>query len=192
MNVADPTKSTGELRTVDVNSQLFLSSKQAPGEQLQLTHQGAGGMYIGGGIFACPEQNRYDEDDSETESDTERAEQIGGGSPWSARYEDQQTSAAMAERRQKGKERVAECSCLEGRLSKSIVVDNPMANTPSQKKETSAEDPFVLSDDDDPVPDLEHDKFKLTNQFPHEELLQALDEENVTGDSLARTQEEQD
>jgi hypothetical protein len=98
----------------------------------------------------------------------------------------------MAERRQKGKERVAECSCLEGRLSKSIVVDNPMANTPSQKKETSAEDPFVLSDDDDPVPDLEHDKFKLTNQFPHEELLQALDEENVTGDSLARTQEEQD
>jgi hypothetical protein len=102
----------------------------------------------------------------------------------------------MAERRRKENERVMECSRLEGRLSKSIFVDNPTANAPTkgaaQKKETSAEDPFVLSDDDDPVPDPEHDKFNLANQLPCEELLQALDEENVTGDSSARTQEEQD
>jgi hypothetical protein len=50
----------------------------------------------------------------------------------------------------------------------------------------------VLSDDDDPVPDPEHDKFNLTNQLSREELLEALEEQNVTGDSSAQTQEEQD
>ena len=34
MNEADPTASSGELRTVDVCSQFFLSSKRAQGEQL--------------------------------------------------------------------------------------------------------------------------------------------------------------
>jgi hypothetical protein len=147
-------------------------------------------MYVGGDIFARPKQKHFDEDDeddSETDSDIERAEQIGGGSPWSARYEDQQTSAVMAEKRRKGKETVTECSHPKGRLSKSIVMDNPMENAPTervlQKKETSTKDPFVLSNDDDPVPDPEHDKFNLANQFPHEELLQALDEQTIPRDS---------
>jgi hypothetical protein len=55
-----------------------------------------------------------------------------------------------------------------------------------------AEDPFVLSDDDDPVPNPEHDKFNLANQFPRKELLEVLEEQKVTGDSSAQTQEEQD
>jgi hypothetical protein len=100
----------------------------------------------------------------------------------------------MAERIPKGKERVAECSRPEGRLSKSITVENPTANAPKvgapQRKETSAEDPFVLSNDDDLVPDPEHDKFNLANQLPREEFLQALEDQNVTGDSSARIQEE--
>jgi hypothetical protein len=57
MNKANPTASSGKLRTVDVSSQLFLSSKRACGEQLQLTHQGIGTLYVGGGIFTRPEQN---------------------------------------------------------------------------------------------------------------------------------------
>jgi hypothetical protein len=194
MNEADPTASLGELRTVDVSSQLFLSSKRARGEQLQLIHQGAGGLYVGGGIFAPPKQNRHGNNDSETESDTKGAEQIIGESPWSAEYEDQQMSAAMAERRRKGKERVAECSHPKGRLSKSIIVENPTANAPTvgapQQKETYAKDPFMLSDDDDPVLDPEHDKFNLANQLPREEFLQALEDQNVIGDSSARTREE--
>jgi hypothetical protein len=43
----------------------------------------------------------------------------------------------------------------------------PTAKAPTdsalQEKEVSAEDPFVLSDDDDLVPDPEHDKFNLAN-----------------------------
>jgi hypothetical protein len=82
----------------------------------------------------------------------------------------------------------------EGRLSQLSVLENPTASAPTQgvvqRKETSAADPFVLSDDDEPVPDPEHDKFNLANQFPREELLQALEEQNVTQDSSGRTQEE--
>jgi hypothetical protein len=54
MNVADPTAATEELRTMDVSSQLFLSSKRARGEQLVLTHQGVKGLYVGGGHFCSP------------------------------------------------------------------------------------------------------------------------------------------
>ena len=34
----------------------------------------------------------------------------------------------------------------------------------------------MLSNDDDLVPDLEHDKFNLANQVPCEELLEAREE----------------
>jgi hypothetical protein len=50
----------------------------------------------------------------------------------------------------------------------------------------------VLFDDDDPIPDPEHDKFNLTNQLSREELLQALEEQNVNGDSSAQIQKKQD
>ena len=97
----------------------------------------------------------------------------------------------MAKRKWKGKERVMECSCPDGRLPKSIIVENPTANAPTvgapQRKETSAEDPFVLSDDDDPIPDLEHDKFNLANQLLRKEFLQALEDQNITGDSSTQT-----
>jgi hypothetical protein len=71
-----------------------------------------------------------------------------------------------------------------------------MAEAPTegapQQKETSVEGPFLLSDDDDPVPDPEHDKFNLANQLPREELLEALKEQDITGGSSAETQEEHD
>jgi hypothetical protein len=99
----------------------------------------------------------------------------------------------MAEKRRKGKQAVAECPRPEANLAKSNVAETPTAEAPTegapQQKETSAEDPFLLSDDDDPVLDLEHDKFNLANQLPHEELLEAREEQNITGDSSAQTQE---
>ena len=73
-----------------------------------------------------------------------------------------------------------ECPCPEANLTKSNVVEIPMAKAlmegAPQHKKTSAKDSFLLSDDDDPIPDLEHDKFNLTNQLPHEELLEACEE----------------
>ena len=51
-------------------------------------------------------------------------------------------------------------------------------------------DPIVFSDEDDPVPDLENDKFILTNQIPHEELQQAMDEQIINGKALERTKEQ--
>jgi hypothetical protein len=189
MNEADPTAFFEELRTVDVSLQLLLSSKRTRGEQLQIT----GGLYVERGVFARPEQNRECISDSETETDSEEGEQISGGSPWSEGYEDEQANAAMAERRRKGKQAVAECPRPEANLAKSNVAETPTAEAPTegapQQKETSAEDPFLLSDDDDPVLDLEHDKFNLANQLPHEELLEAREEQNITGDSSAQTQE---
>jgi hypothetical protein len=153
MNEADPMAFSKELRTVDVSSQLFLSSKRTRGEQLQIT----GGLYVGGGVFAHPEQNRECISDSETETDNEEGEQISGGSPWSGGYEDDQANAAMAERRQKGKQAITRCPRPEANLAKSAVAETPTAKAPTegapQQKETSAEDPFLLSDDDDPVPD---------------------------------------
>ena len=53
MSEADFNESTKELKTVDISSQLFLSSKQTQGEQLQVT----GGLYLGRGVFTRPEQN---------------------------------------------------------------------------------------------------------------------------------------
>jgi hypothetical protein len=163
MNEANPTAFSEELRTVDVSSQLFLSSKRTRGEQLQIIR----GLYVGGGVFSRPEQNRERNSDSETETDNEEGEQISGGSPWSGGYEDEQANAAMVERRRKEKQAVAECSRPEANPAKSHVAGNPTAKAPTdsalQEKEVSAEDPFVLSDDDDLVPDPEHDKFNLAN-----------------------------
>jgi hypothetical protein len=65
MDEADPTAFTEELRTVDASSQLFLSSKRTRREQLQIT----GGLYVGGGVFARPEQNSVRISDLETEND---------------------------------------------------------------------------------------------------------------------------
>jgi hypothetical protein len=159
---------------------------------LQIT----GGLYVGGGVFARPEQKPERISDSETETDSEEGEQISGGSPWSGGYEDEQANVAMAERRRKGKQAVAECPRPEANLAKSNVAEIPTAKAPMegapQHKETSAEDPFLLSDDDDPVHDLEHDKFNLANQLPREELLEVREEQNITGDSSAQTHEEQD
>jgi hypothetical protein len=60
-----------------------------------------------------------------------------------------------------------ECPRPEANLTKSNVAEILTAKAPtegaSQQKETSAEDPFLLSDDNDPVPDPEHDKFNLAN-----------------------------
>ena len=53
----------------------------------------------------------------------------------------------------------------------------------------------MLSDDDDPVPDPEHDKFNLANQVPREVLVEAREKHNsstMTQNSSAQTQEEQD
>jgi hypothetical protein len=176
MNEADPMAFSEELRTVDVSSQLFLSSKRTRGEQLQII----GGHYVGGGVFARPEQNRECISNSETETNSEEGEQISGGSPWSGGYEDEQANAAMAEKRRKGKQAVAECPRPEANLAKSNVAETPTAEAPTegapQQKETSAKDPFLLFDDDDPVHDPEHDKFNLANQLLHEELLEAHEE----------------
>ena len=50
MSEADPMAFFEELKTVDVSSQLFLSSKWTWGEQLQIT----GGLYIRGGVLLDP------------------------------------------------------------------------------------------------------------------------------------------
>ena len=80
-----------------------------------------------------------------------------------------------------------ECPCPEANLTKSNVAKIATIKAPTkgapQQKETSAEDPFLLSNDDDPVPNLEHDKFNLANQLSCKELLEAREEQNVIGDS---------
>jgi hypothetical protein len=102
----------------------------------------------------------------------------------------------MAERRRKEKQVVAEYSSPKANLAKSNVAESPTAKAPMegapQQKETFAKDPFLLSDDDDPVPDPELDKFNLANQLSCEELLEAREEKNIIGDSSALTQKEQD
>jgi hypothetical protein len=47
---SDPTTFFEELRTVDVSSQLFLSSKRTRGEQLQII----GSLYVGGAFLLAP------------------------------------------------------------------------------------------------------------------------------------------
>jgi hypothetical protein len=90
------------------------------------------------------------------------------GSSWSPGSESPHLDAAIVERRWKGKDRVVgECSRPDTRLSKSSVLENPKADVPcgntNKSKDTSAMDPIVLSDEDDPVPDPEDDKFNLAN-----------------------------
>jgi hypothetical protein len=55
------------------------------------------------------------------------------------------------------------------------MIVNPMADTTNndtaKSRDTSASDPIVLSDEDEPVPDPENDKFNLANQIPREEIL---------------------
>jgi hypothetical protein len=63
--VVDPTASPQHLRTVHVSSQLFLTSKRARGEQMELT------PHAGWGIFGWPEQNRLCYDDPDIDSDPE-------------------------------------------------------------------------------------------------------------------------
>jgi hypothetical protein len=91
-----------------------------------------------------------------------------GGSSWSPRSESPHLNIAIAERRRKGKDRVlGECSRPDTRLSKSSALENPKADAPredtNKSKDTFATDPIVLSDEDDPIPDLENDKFILAN-----------------------------
>jgi hypothetical protein len=62
-NIVDPTASPQHLRTVDVSSQLFLSSKRACGEQLQFTPHAVGG------IFGRPQQKRLRQDEPDIDSD---------------------------------------------------------------------------------------------------------------------------
>ena len=47
-----------------------------------------GGLYVGGGVFACPKQNCECNLDSDTESISKEGEQISEGSLWSRKYED--------------------------------------------------------------------------------------------------------
>jgi hypothetical protein len=105
--------------------------------------------------------------------------------------------AAIIEKRRKGKERVVgECSHPNTRLSKSSALENLKADAPprdaNKSKDTSATDPIMLSDEDDLVPDPENDKFNLANQIPREELQQAIDEQNITGEALEQTEKQQD
>jgi hypothetical protein len=65
-------------------------------------------------------------------------------------------------------------------------------NDTTKSRDTFASDPIVLSDEDEPIPDPENDKFNLANQIPREEILQAMDEQNITGDASERTKEQQD
>jgi hypothetical protein len=191
-NIVDPTASPQHLRTMDVNSQVFLSSKHARGEQLRFT------PHVVGGIFGQLEQKRLQQDEPDIDSDPQGLWVEGdlegniGGSPWSPGFESPHLDAAIIERRWKGKDRVVgECSRPDTRLSKSSVLKNPTADAPrgdaNKSKDTSATDLIVLSDEDDPVPDPEDDKFNLANQIPREELQQALDAENITDDALERT-----
>jgi hypothetical protein len=62
----------------------------------------------------------------------------------------------------------------------------------TKSRDTSASDPILLSDEDKPIPDLENDKFNLANQILREELLQEMDEQNITGDASERTEEQRD
>ena len=111
----------------------------------------------------------------------------------------------MAERRRKGKQAEMECSCWKAKFLESIVAgtqmaeaptieaetaEAPKAKAPPQHKKMSAADPVVLSDDDDPIPDPEHDNFNLANQVPREVLLEAREKHNTTRDSSTQTEEE--
>jgi hypothetical protein len=188
-SIADPTALPQQLRTVDVNSQLFLSSKRTRREQLGFTPQASRG------VFGQPEkpEKRLWQDKPDTDSDQglwvdSYLEGNIGGSLWSPSSESPHFDAAVVEKRWKGKDRVpGECSHPDTRLSKSTLLKNPEADAArsdtTKSKDTFALDPIVQSDEDDLVPDLENDKFNLANQIPCEELLQEMDQQNSTGDA---------
>jgi hypothetical protein len=180
-SVEDPTASPVQLRTVDINSQLFLTSKRTQVEQQEFTPHAAGGF------FGQPEQKRLRQQEPDTDSETEgvwiddNPEINSGGSLWLHGSQSPEPDAAVAEKRRKGKEHVVgEYSRPDSRLSNSALPKNPKGdaapNDSKKSKDTSALDPILLSDEDEPIPDPENDKFNLANQIPCEELLQAMDQ----------------
>ena len=202
MTEVDPSESAKELQTVDVSSQLLLTSKRMQVQQLQLI----GGL--GGGHFAHPDQNRMWSPDSGLWYDGEdNDETLGSKSTLLEESEDEEAQAAKAKRRRKGTQAVSESSCKNHKLRKLIVAESQMTEAatpeattiearteeaPLQHKETSAMDPLVLSDEDDLVPNPEHDKFNLANQVLRKVLLEAREKHNTTRDSSAQAKEEQD
>ena len=86
--------------------------------------------YVGGGVFACPEQNRERNLNSELESNSEEGERINKGSLLLEESEDKQTHVARAERRRKEKQVVAECPHPKANLWKSDIIGIPTAKAP--------------------------------------------------------------
>jgi hypothetical protein len=196
-SLSDPTESTQMLRTIDVSAQLFLSSKRTRAEQMGLT------PHAGQGVFGRPEQKRLRQDERDIDSELDGLWVDGNPefnlrrSPWSPGSQSPQTDTADAERRRKGKERlVEESSGPDIRLTKNTRIANPISDAPhndtTKSNDTSALDPIVLSDEDEPVPDPENDKFNLANQIPREELQHAMDEQNNAGDAPERTEKQWD
>ena len=226
MSDADPSEAGEELQTIDASLELFQSSRRTQGEHLQVT----GGLYLGEGIFARPEQNLGEGSFARPEQNpgglgfARPGQNLGGvgfapadenfvsnlsddsavnfndsagnnGSDEAADdTDDEATKAALAERRRKGKQ-AEDCNEGEGYLweREAGTGEAPTAQSPpKQLRETSAADPLVLSDEDDPVPDPEHDKFNLANQVPREVLQEAREKHIGTGESSAQTEEELD
>ena len=207
MTEADPSESPEELQTIDVSSQLFLTFKRMQvEEQLQLT----GGVYLGGGHFARPDQNCERSPDSgiwcDSQDDDRNSRETTTSKDEDEDSEDEEVHAAKAERRRKEKQAVPASSGKFRKLCKVVVAESPTAEAatpeaeveaptveaPPKHRETLAADLLVLSDGDDPVPNLEHVKFNLANQVPLEVLLEARENHNATGESSAQTDEEQD
>jgi hypothetical protein len=71
---------------------------------------------------------------------------------------------------------------------------DPPHDDASQKKVTLVANSNIieLSDEDDPIADLEHDKFNLANHIPNEEVMQAMEERSNVGDSLSKTEEQRE
>jgi hypothetical protein len=247
MMEGNPSDSAAELQTVDVSSQLFLTSKRTQAEQQQV----AAGQYLGGGHFARPEQNRphspesedglwynrpdlddrdsrqsassddeNEEDDKEDDEDSDDDDDLPPDNRNRVRLEnfddseDEEFLKATAEQRRKrksdkkrkGKQAQRKSARIElastsraaaaaALTTEAAAIAARRAAPQPQQKPTSREEPVVLSDEDDPVPDPEHDRFNLANQVPREVLLEARERQNsstLTGDSSAQTQEEQD
>ena len=205
MTEADPNESAEELQTIDVSSQLFLMSKRMQvEEQLQLTR----GVYLEGDHFAHPDQNREHSPDSgiwcDGQDDDKNSRGIAISEDEDEDSEDEEAQAAKAERRRKGKQAISASSGKFCKLRKLVVAESPtveaatleaeaeapMAEAPPQYRETSAADPLLLSDGDDLLPDLEHDKFNLANQVSCKVLLEAREKHNATRESSAQTEEE--
>lgn len=123
--ILDLTSLPQHLRTVDLNSQLFLTSKCTCGEQLGFT------PHVARRNFGRLEQNRLRHNNPKTDSDLEGFLLEGdlegniGGSSWLPSSESPYLDAVIVERRWKGKDRVVgDCSCPNTRLSKLSVLEN--------------------------------------------------------------------